>query len=141
METSQIAVLNKNENKALIAGVKNGKIAIPLSSIVTIENVAASEINTVNFDDVIYLRGEIIPLVYMDKMFKLDNPEETMDRITVIICSYKDTYVGLVVDELFEQEIIEQKSLGILSDNRFFDGAAIFDDAIALIVNVESLIA
>lgn len=141
METNLIVPANNKDGRALIAGVKSGKIAILLSDIVTIENIPVSDVNVVNFNDVIYLRGAIIPLVYMNKLFNLDDSDVTKDKITVVICSYEDTYIGLVVDELFDQETINPKSLGILSDSRFFNGAAILDDTIALVINVESLVA
>ena len=55
---------------------------------------------------------------------------------------HKDIYLGLVVDKLYGQNDIEEKSLGILdNNNKFFSGATIMDDAIALVLDVESLIA
>ena len=131
----------KKKSKALIAGVRDEKIAIPLSAVLSIENVPVSEINSVNFEDVIYLRGQVIPLVYMDNLFDLGEAKVKTDNINVVICMYKDTYLGLVVDQLFGQEDIDKKSLGILDDNQFFKGATILNDAIALILDVESLIA
>ncbi|WP_022773541.1 chemotaxis protein CheW [Butyrivibrio sp. AE2015] len=142
MELSQIVTDNMKNSQALIAGVRDEKIAIPLSSVLSIENVAVSEINTVNFEDVIYLRGQVIPLVYMDKLFNLEEAKKESLNINVVICMYKDTYLGLVVDELFGQEDIDKKSMGILdNENRFFSGATILDDAVALVLDVESLIA
>ena len=73
MELSNNVNSQAEASQALIAGVRDEKIAIPLSSIITIENVLISEINSVNFEDVIYLRGQVIPLVYMDQLFDLKN--------------------------------------------------------------------
>ena len=141
MESTQIVTIDNKKSKALIAGVRDEKIAIPLSAVLSIENVPVSEINSVNFEDVIYLRGQVIPLVYMDNLFDLGEAKVKTDNINVVICMYKDTYLGLVVDQLFGQEDIDKKSLGILDDNQFFKGATILNDAIALILDVESLIA
>ena len=69
MELSQIVTSETEASQALIAGIGDGKVAIPLSSILTIENISASDINSVNFEDVIYLRGQVLPLVYLDKLF------------------------------------------------------------------------
>lgn len=142
MESTQIATIDKINSQALIAGVRDEKIAIPLSAVLSIENVSVSDINKVNFEDVIYLRGQVIPLVYMGKLFDCEDSETQSSNLNVVICMYKDTYLGLVVDQLFGQDDIDPKSLGILDDNnRFFSGAAIMDDAVALILDVESLIA
>ncbi len=142
MELSNNINSQAEASQALIAGVRDEKIAIPLSSIITIENVLISEINSVNFEDVIYLRGQVIPLVYMDQLFDLEKEKEKRESLTVVICMHNDTYLGLVVDKLYGQNDIEGKSLGILeNNNRFFSGAAIMDDAVALVLDVESLIA
>lgn len=142
MELSNNVNSQAEASQALIAGVRDEKIAIPLSSIITIENVLISEINSVNFEDVIYLRGQVIPLVYMDQLFDLEKEKEKRESLTVVICMHNDTYLGLVVDKLYGQNDIEEKSLGILeNNNRFFSGAAIMDDAVALVLDVESLIA
>ena len=142
MKLLQTSALDAQASKALIAGVRDEKIAIPLSSIITIENVAISEISSVNFEDVIYLRGQVIPLIYMDQLFNLEAEKKKRDSLTVVICMNNDTYMGLVVDKLYGQNEIESKSMGILdNNNRFFSGAAIMDDVVALVLDVESLIA
>ena len=83
MESNQLTVLNDemNENaQALIVGVKNERLAIDLSSVIAIEKVELSDINSVNNEDVIDHRGKIIPLVYLDKVFELNGAEEDKDQ-------------------------------------------------------------
>ncbi len=142
MDLCQIVTPETDTTQALIAGVREEMVAIPLPSILTIENIAASEISLVDSEDVIYLRGHVIPLIYLDKLFDLEVSNEEKENITVIVCVHNDSYVGLVVDTLFGQKDIERKSLGILEDNQFFSGASILeDDDVAMILNVRSLIA
>lgn len=146
MVVNQLAVLNDemNENaQALIVGVRNERLAIALSSVIAIEKVELSDINSVNNEDVIDHRGKIIPLVYLDKVFELNGAEEDKDSINVVVCTNDDATVGLVVDTLFGQSEIEEKSLGALSDNEFFTGVSILPemDEVALILNLESLVA
>ena len=127
--------------QALIAGINNETYAIPLSSVLTIENVAVSEISSVDQEAVIYLRGKIIPLVYLDKIFKMESSRENQENITVVVCMHKEACFGLIVDKLYGQRDITKKSLGVLQDNEFFDGASILDDDVALIRNVQSFAA
>ncbi len=146
MEVNQLAVLNDEMNdnaQALIVGVKNERLAISLSSVIAIENVQLSDINSVNNEDVIDHRGKIIPLVYLDKVFELNGAEEERDSINVVVCTNDDSTVGLVVDTLFGQSEIEEKSLGTLSDNEFFTGVSILPemDEVALVLNLDSLVA
>ena len=129
-------------NQALIASVQGEIFAIPLSSVLSIEKVTTSGISTVGHEEVIDLRGSVIPLVHLDKLFALQTLGEEKDQIIVVVCTYKDATFGLIVDELFGQKSIESKSLGVLEDNSFFTGASIIDeDDVALILNVPSFIA
>ena len=51
MDLLQVITPEQEEpSQALIAGVGDQMIAIPLKSVLTIEKIAASEINSVNFD-------------------------------------------------------------------------------------------
>lgn len=146
MESNQLTVLNDemNENaQALIVGVRNERLAIALSSVIAIEKVELSDINSVNNEDVIDHRGKIIPLVHLDEVFELESDEEEKDFINVVVCTKDDSTVGLVVDTLFGQSEIEEKSLGALSNNEFFTGVSILPemDEVALILNLDSLVA
>ncbi len=146
MEVNQLAVLNDemNENaQALIVGVRNERLAISLSSVIAIEKVELSDINSVNNEDVIDHRGKIIPLVYLDKVFELNGASQERDHINVVVCTKDESTVGLVVDTLFGQSEIEEKSLGALSDNEYFTGVSILPemDEVALVLNIGSLVA
>ncbi len=130
-----------NSQQALIAGINDETYAIPLSSVLTIENVAVSDICSVDQEAVIHLRGKIIPLIYLDKLFKIESSREDNDNITVVVCMHNDACFGFVVDKLYGQRDITRKSLGVLQGNEFFEGASILDDAVALILNVQSFVA
>ena len=146
MEPNRLAVLNGSDSdsaQALIVGVKSETVAIPISSVLAIENIQTSDISLVDREDVINHRGRVIPLVYLDKVFELEESSEEKESLNVVVCTKDDVNVGLVVDKLFGQTEIESKSLGLLSDNEFFTGVSILPDAedVALILNVDSLVA
>ena len=130
-----------NTQQALIAGINDETYAIPLSSVLTIENVAVSDISSVDQEAVIHLRGRIIPLIYLDKLFKIESCKEDEDNITVVVCMHNDACFGFVVDKLYGQRDITSKSLGVLQDNAFFAGASILEDDIALILDVPAFVA
>ena len=141
MDLCQIVTTELDDTQALIAGVEDEMVAIPVPSIITIENIARSEISRVDSDDVIYLRGHVIPLLYLDELFGFKPSESIREELTVVVCNHNGSHVGLVVDELFGQQDIDSKSLGILEDNKYFSGASILEDNIAMIIDVPSLIA
>lgn len=132
---------NEEGSQALIAQVSGETFAIPLSSILSIEKVAVSEINSVDQDAVIYHRGKVIPLVYLDKLFRIDSENTDKDNIIVVVCMHDEKYFGIVVDDLEGQKEITSKSLGILNDNAFFTGASILEDKLALVLNLGSFVA
>lgn len=141
MDTLQMIDTTKDDStQALIAGIADEYFAIPLSSIITIENVAVSEIKMVDHEDVIYLRGNIITLVHLDKFFRIENSNEKKENITVVVCDFEGQSFGFIVDTLLGQKDITSKSMGVLDDNDFFTGASILDDEdnVALILNVPS---
>ncbi|SHN53790.1 CheW-like domain-containing protein [Butyrivibrio hungatei DSM 14810] len=141
MDTNQLMVLGQQTGtyQALIVSISNELFAIPLSTILSIENVAVSELSQVDNDDVIYLRGKVIPLVYLDRVFNME-PSPKKENLSVVVCMYNHSYFGFVVDALNGQKEIETKSLGVLDDNDFFTGASILDDDVALILNIPSFV-
>lgn len=144
MEISEMMIPNKADNEgeqAIIAQVNDEIFAIDLSSIISIENVTVSEISTVDQEAVIYLRGMVIPLVYLDKLFDIKSADNEKNNIIVVVCRHEDKCFGLVVDSLVGQKEIISKSLGVLEDNKFFSGASILEDNLALVLNVRSFVA
>ena len=143
MDTLQMINTTADDTtQALIAGIADEYFAIPLSSIITIENVPVSEIKMVDHEDVIYLRGNIISLVYLDKFFRIENSNEKKDNVTVVVCDFEGQSFGFVVDTLLGQRDITAKSMGVLDENDFFNGASILDeeDNVALILNIPSFV-
>ena len=141
MDFCQLQANENNKTQALIAGVGEGKYAIPLSSIVSVENVLAEELSKVDSSDVIYLRGNVIPLINMRKLFEMEPAEYSGETYTIIVCRHKESLFGIVVDQLDEQKEIETKPLGVLEDNTFFQGASVLEDKVALILNLEAYVA
>ena len=83
----------------------------------------------------------VIPLVYLDKLFDIQSSDNEKSNIIVVVCKHDDKCFGLVVDSLVGQKEIINKSLGILGDNEFFSGASIFEDKLALVLDIGSFVA
>ena len=64
--------------------------------------------------EVIHLRGKVIPLVRLDNVLDLE-PREEPESLTVVIVTKGDSMAGLVVDNLIGQQEIVIKSLGSIS--------------------------
>lgn len=127
--------------KALLVKIAGEDFAIPLSYIEETLRIQPSKIQKANQQDVILLRGEILPLIYMRQLLlSPDTPRETEDWFVVIVRS--DTQrVGLCVDATVEMTEIVIKSLGkYLLNTRYISGGTILGDGtVALILDVAHL--
>ena len=126
--------------QALMVEVRDEKYAIALGSISNIEDIPVKDIKYVEAQEVIHLRGKVIPLVRLDKVLDLE-PREEPESLTVVIVTKGDSMAGLVVDNLIGQQEIVIKSLGkYIDNNKLISGATILGDGeVALILDVNTL--
>lgn len=127
--------------QALLVEVHQELFAIALGSIITIEDVPVSEIKYVQAEEVINLRGNVIPLIRLNQILEIDEPENEPESLTVVIVNKGEKQAGLVVDNLLGQQEIVIKSLGkFISNSKIISGATILGDGeIALILDVNTL--
>ncbi len=128
--------------QALLVEVHHELFAIALGSIITIEDVPVSEIKYVQAEEVINLRGNVIPLIRLNEILEIDEPENEPESLTVVIVNKGEKQAGLVVDNLLGQQEIVIKSLGKFVDKtRIISGATILGDGeVALILDANVLI-
>ena len=128
--------------QALMVEVRDEKYAIALASILTIENIPATDIKYVENKEVIHLRGMVIPVIRLDSLLDCEPKEEEDENLTVVICKKGDTYGGIVVDNLMGQQEIVIKSLGkVIDNNKIINGATILGDGeVALILDVNAIV-
>lgn len=129
--------------QALMVVVGGEKYAISLGSIQTIEDISPEDIKLVQNKEVIHLRGNVIPLIRLDKELDVVSSKGAGENMTVIIAKKGDKTAGLVVDELLGQQEIVIKSMGKYIDNKckLISGATILGDGeVALILDANALI-
>ncbi len=128
--------------QALMVEVRDEKYAIPLNSIVTIEDVMVSDIKYVQQKEVINLRGTVIPLVRLDEVLDCPPREEEPENLVVVIVKKGDKQTGLVIDNLLGQQEIVIKPLGkYINIHKMISGATILGDGeVALIIDSNSLV-
>ncbi len=128
--------------QALMVEVRQEKYAIPLNSIVTIEDVATNDIKYVQQKEVINLRGTVIPLVRLDEVLDCPPRDEEPENLVVVIVKKGDKQTGLVIDNLLGQQEIVIKPLGkYINIHRMISGATILGDGeVALIIDSNALV-
>ncbi len=130
-----LAIIN-----AMLVDVNGFGYAIPIVNVDTTLDITLDDIQMVQGQEVIVMRGEIIPIVKLRKVFNLPMPET--DKFSVVVIKIRGKKTGIVVDELYGQRDIVIKSLGkILNNVKIFSGGSIMGDgSITLILDIANLV-
>ncbi|BBB93163.1 MAG TPA: chemotaxis protein CheA [Methylomusa anaerophila] len=128
--------------QALLVKVGEEIYAIPLGSIDSTINITPDDIKTIQNQEVILLRGQIIPIVRLSTV--LDVPAACLnnqEELFVVIVHMGESRAGIIVDTLIGQQEIVIKSLGkLLAGIKVIAGATILGNGqVALILDVGSL--
>lgn len=133
--------------QALMVDISGEKYALPLNSIVTVEEIPSEEIKYVHTKEVINLRGTVIPIVRLNEVLDLEpaekDPEiEDDDSLIVVIVKKGDKQAGLVIDHLLGQQEIVIKPLGkFIRVPKMISGATILGNGeVALIIDSNTLV-
>ncbi|GAA9770725.1 chemotaxis histidine kinase/response regulator CheAY2 [Helicobacter pylori] len=127
--------------QALLVGVQEEYYAIPLSSVLETVRISQDEIYTVDGKSVLRLRDEVLSLVRLSDIFKVDAILESNSDVYVVIIGLADQKIGVIVDYLIGQEEVVIKSLGYyLKNTRGIAGdTGRGDGKITLIVDVGAM--
>jgi len=128
---------------ALTITCAGDRYAIPQVSLVELvrleaaQTVAGKGIEHISGAPVLRLRGNLLPLVYLDEQLGLPARREEAEAIFIVVLQADDRQFGLVVHEVLDTEEIVVKPLGSqLKGIGVFAGATILGDgAVALILD------
>ncbi|MDD4568961.1 MAG: chemotaxis protein CheA [Tepidanaerobacteraceae bacterium] len=128
--------------QALMVMVGEEKYAIPLSAIKETVIISVGEIKKVQKSEVTVLRGNVVPIVRLNRVLDIKRQKNDPLNLTLVIVRKGEKDVGLVVDDLIGQQEIVIKTLGSLLKNiKFIAGATILGDGqVALILDINNLI-
>ena len=132
---------------ALTVTCAGDRYAIPQVSLVelvrldALQNGAGKGIEHISGAPVLRLRGNLLPLVYLDEQLALPRPEGEATATFIVVLQADDRQFGLVVHEVLDTEEIVVKPLGVqLKGIGVFAGATILGDgAVALILDCMAL--
>ena len=127
----------------LVASGRDRYIIPTLSIIESIQPDASMLVTFAGDKEMINVRGEILPLVRLNRLFGITDARTDPTQALVVIVEGVGARIGLLVDEVISQQQVVIKSLGPgLSQARYLSGAAILADGrVGLIVNVEEIAA
>lgn len=134
-------------NVAIVDGMvlRSGKdiFIVPISEIIECIQISPDSVETVKGDiRVLRLRGEVIPVINLEKVF-LDRGKRTLDDIkaAVIVSAHKNKYVFLVSDILEKTEVAIKPLGKKFSTLRGISAGTVFSGgAIGFILDVEQIV-
>lgn len=127
--------------QAMLVQVQNEMYAIPLASIDSTLSVQLGDIRTVQNNEVIVLRGEIIPIIRIEQTLMVPHIFDNKELFIVVVHA-GDAKAGIVVDKLIGQQEIVIKTLGnLFMGLKMFSGATVLGDGrVALILDVATML-
>jgi two-component system chemotaxis sensor kinase CheA len=125
--------------KALIVNVGPEKFAIPLTTISETVAIEHKDIQTIEWKDVYYSRGEMLPIISLGKIFDIATAQNDMSF--AVIVGFGKKKIGLLVDEIMGQQEIVIKSLGdyFMGLAGFAGAAEIGKHEVILVLDVDSV--
>jgi two-component system chemotaxis sensor kinase CheA len=116
--------------------------AIPSGYVEQIISLRPSEIRRINKQEVLMLRGEVIPIIRLqDALGTPDAVNLQLDELDVVVVRAGDRLIACVVDSLLRQQDVVIKSLGgYLGSIKGIAGATILGDGkVALILDMRAV--
>lgn len=128
--------------RGLLVMVREETFIVPLSNVQEIVSIQAHNVKTIKGEEAIFLRGEVVPLIRLDRIMGFDLKEESKSEFDALIVEVGGKLGGLVVDSLLGQQEVVIKSLdGYLKEVKGYAGATILGDGkVAFILDVPSLV-
>jgi two-component system chemotaxis sensor kinase CheA len=129
-------------NRSLLVQVGGRVYAFPLAKVVEIIDIKPAEIQHVHRQQVVVVRGRVLPLIYLGQALGLTRGGLEAENLAVVIVGLAEKQVGFIVDHLIGEQEIVIKSLGsFIGKIPGIAGATIMGDgSVALILDVRSLV-
>lgn len=126
----------------MIVRVGTENYIIPITSIIETLRPKTDEVRHVEgTHDVINVRGEFIPIIYLHEVFTIQGAEHDPSKALVVLVEAGRDKLGIVVDELIGQQQVVIKSLEANTDPvEGISGATILGDGrVSLILEISQL--
>lgn len=140
IDQGKVKEISANRQALLILGVGEGsRMAIPLSLVARLEEFRLADIEKSGEQDMVQYRGEIMPLIYLNRIFGVGNPAVSRDPMHAVVYTSRGHSVGFVVDQILdivEEDITVKRSTkhhGIL-------GTVVVQGRVTDLVDVEGII-
>ena len=120
-----------------LGGVHYG---FPMESVKETVKMEQEEVAILHNEPFIYLRGEVIPLLYIKQMLDMDAVNEGI--LSIVVLNIKGNLLAVVVNELLGQLEVVQKPLeGLVENHPIFSGTALLGNGqIIMVIDQDGLL-
>ena len=106
---------------------------LPMDNVSEIVRIERSEIEYLHNEPFVYIRGEVIPLIFIKTML---NEDALADQpLPIVVLKVKENLIAIVVNELLGQLDVVQKPLeGVMEHHPLFTGTALLGNGQIIMV-------
>ena len=124
--------------QGLIVEAGGESFALPLGAVLEVVRIRKSEVATVNGKKVLRMRSSVLPVAELSRILCRETKERTAEWAYVVVVTWSNQQMGIIVDSLKGQREIVIKSLGeYLGNVPAIAGSTILGDgSIVLIIDI-----
>ena len=118
----------------------NVHYGFPMESVKETVKIEQSEVAILHNEPFVYLRGDVIPLLYIKQMIDMEAIGEGI--LSVVVLNIKGNLIAVVVNELLGQLDVVQKPLeGLVENHPIFSGTALLGNGqIIMVIDQDGLL-
>jgi two-component system chemotaxis sensor kinase CheA len=127
---------------AIMVRVRKELYAIPLSDVLDTIKIQPADITTIEGHEVINFRGEILSVIRLNRFVGLRTELKENQKIPVVVVSFGNRKIGLILDQLEGKQEIVIKSLeqNYTTVSGLAGASILGDGSICLILDINSMI-
>ena len=104
--------------------MNNIHYGIPMDSVSETVKLERSEIEYLHNEPFVYIRGEVIPLLFIKSM--LDEEAMVDEPLSIVVLNIKDNLLAVVVNQFLGQlDVVQKPLVGIMEGHPLFSGTAL----------------
>ena len=140
-QAAEAALRNSSEitGQALVVGIGDGRrVAIPLAAVTRLEHIDGERVERVGGREVIQYRGQILPIVRLDRLLGVMDYEEPKD-LQVVVYRRGERSVAMVVREILDIVNDDKRMHSNVEDHGLL-GSAVMKDRVTELLDVEQAV-
>ncbi|WIM95323.1 chemotaxis protein CheA [Actinoplanes oblitus] len=121
--------------QVMVVSVAGQRFGVPVDLVVETVRVPAAEMGRVLHQDVVVMRGEVVPVIDLARALEMPWSPDPARDLAVLVVSVNGQRIGLLVEQFHrEVDVILKPMEGLLAYAAEFSGTALLGDGLVLLV-------